>query len=514
MLMTTTYLSGRAGSSVRLITGSGLGDLVTCERRFYLDVHGDEAVRDQVNEFVQLLWRNGHRHEAEVIGAMGEITDLREVSLASRALATLDAMARRAPVIVGARFELDDRVGMPDVVMLVDGIYFAGDVKSGGPFAANGIDPNHAYGIQIAFYARLLADGGWGSGAQAFVIGGDGELIWFDMDAPMRGGGASLASQVEALTVRARAIRDGVEGTTAAACAMCGLCVWKTACKEELRGRDDPTLIAGLGRAARGQLASVATSVAGLAALPMGDEAPSVRGVGRARLDTFVERARSLATPGAGPYAIRPLGLARWHHEFHLDLETDPTDGAGLCYLHGIHERVGIGADMQERYVHFLAADHSQERDAFAAAMAFLNSEPRALITTYSAFERTTYRQLQRRYPEVATEAEVEALFEAPRGLDLYFGAVLPSTVWPLGSMGLKAIARHLGFDWSDEGAGGAASISWFVEWRETGDPALLERILTYNRQDCEASAVVFDGLIALPVRAPLPWPPVEGADR
>jgi hypothetical protein len=88
-----------------------------------------------------MLWRQGSRHEdAVVVGLEADVVDLRHHSPSERATATLRALSSGAPVIVGARLELDDRIGMPDVLMLVDGAYRAGDIKSGSPFAANGLD--------------------------------------------------------------------------------------------------------------------------------------------------------------------------------------------------------------------------------------------------------------------------------------------------------------------------------------------------------------------------------------
>ncbi|AOW25305.1 hypothetical protein BJP26_18605 [Sphingomonas melonis TY] len=110
---------------------------------------------------------------------------------------------------------------------------------------------------------------------------------------------------------------------------------------------------------------------------------------------------------------------------------------------------------------------------------------------------------LQRRYPDVCSADDVEALFASPRVIDLYGDVVAPHTEWPLRSYGLKAIAKSQGFRWAAADAGGAASIAWYDEWRRTGDPAVLDRIIDYNRSDVIASAVVLDALRALPVRRP-----------
>jgi len=41
----------------------------------------------------------------------------------------------------------------------------------------------------------------------------------------------------------------------------------------------------------------------------------------------------------------------------------------------------------------------------------------------------------------------------------------------------------------------GAASIQWFHEWAEHGDPAVRQRILDYNEDDCRATRVLVDAL-------------------
>jgi hypothetical protein len=45
------------------------------------------------------------------------------------------------------------------------------------------------------------------------------------------------------------------------------------------------------------------------------------------------------------------------------------------------------------------------------------------------------------------------------------------------------------GKDWRDAHPSGAASIEWFDRWIKTGDPAIRQRILDYNEDDCRATA-------------------------
>ncbi|MCK5592136.1 MAG: ribonuclease H-like domain-containing protein, partial [Candidatus Pacebacteria bacterium] len=71
--------------------------------------------------------------------------------------------------------------------------------------------------------------------------------------------------------------------------------------------------------------------------------------------------------------------------------------------------------------------------------------------------------------------------------IDLY-DWVVANTDWPLTSYGLKPICKYTGFQWSAEDAGGANSISWFSDYTD-GKDEMMEKILTYNKEDCMATA-------------------------
>lgn len=170
-----------------------------------------------------------------------------------------------------------------------------------------------------------------------------------------------------------------------------------------------------------------------------------------------------------------------------------------VTYLHGFVHRFDRDP-ATERFVAFTAEEPTREaeRDAFAASMAHMAQYPEATIYYYSKYERTTYRKLQRRFPEVCSAEDVEALFTRPRLIDLYFDVVTRATEWPTRNHSIKSLAKHLGFAWRDTDPSGAASIEWYHRWCETGDRGILQRILDYNEDDCRATAVLLDGIRAL----------------
>lgn len=486
----------------RQISGTMLRDLVQCERRFELDVTGDPAARDRVSDFVTMLWEGGAAFEDEIVaGLQGAVVDLRDVPAGERTALTMAAVDSRPDWIVGGRIETGDRLGIPDLLRWTGAYWEAGDVKSGGALDDAG-RPRPQYRAQVGHYAAIVAQLGLGPGDSAFVIGRDGGRTAYGLHAPTLRDGDSISDEVEGLVGRARSILARREVTRPALCSACSMCHWRTVCRAELDGADDVTLVAGLGRALRDVVAPVAATVTELAAVEPASLGRPLQGLGMGRLLRFRDRARLLRTPGARPFARRPLGLRRYPREFHFDIETHPLLD-GLVYLHGVLDVRGG----EETYVSFFAEDPADEGEVFAQAWDFLQSDTDAHIFYYSKFERTSYRVLADRYPSVCTRDEVEKLFSRSRATDLLGDAVLPHTEWPTHSMGVKALAKFCGFSWSDVDPSGASSIAWFDQWLRTRDPIHRERLEAYNRDDVRATVVLLERLIGLPVSEGPPWP-------
>ena len=72
-------------------------------------------------------------------------------------------------------------------------------------------------------------------------------------------------------------------------------------------------------------------------------------------------------------------------------------------------ERRG-GDNSTERFDAFFADSLSAdaERDAFAQAWDYLSARPTAIVYYYSKYERTIWRGLQQKYPDVCTSDEIE----------------------------------------------------------------------------------------------------------
>ena len=272
---------------------------------------------------------------------------------------------------------------------------------------------------------------------------------------------------------------------------------------------NDLTLIPELGRSKRDVLLDRVKTIRELADADPGDFLDGKKtvfpGIGPATLERLHARAKLIAAgKKAKPYLREPVILPASELELYFDIEVDPM--RDICYLHGFVERRD-GNNNAERFVAFFAEEPTAEaeKQAFADAWRYMQESQLCVIYYYSKYERTIYRKLRERYPDVCTEDELEALFDPERAIDLYFDVVLKATEWPTRDFSIKTLAKYLGFDWRDTHPSGAASIEWFHRWVETGDTAIRQRILDYNEDDCRATRVLrdaVDGLTLLPEEA------------
>jgi predicted RecB family nuclease len=97
--------------------------------------------------------------------------------------------------------------------------------------------------------------------------------------------------------------------------------------------------------------------------------------------------------------------------ELFFDIEADPM--RDICYLHGFVVRKDKDT-ANERFIAFFADGDSPEaeRDAFAQAIKFFRDAQPAVMFYYSKYERTFYRKLQTRDPDVCSIDEIETLFD------------------------------------------------------------------------------------------------------
>ena len=492
------------------ITASQLYSHLVCPHRVAMDAAADPALRGEASAFVQLLWERGVAHERELIGSLPvPCLDLSSLSGEAKEAATREAIARREPLIYSARLSVHELLGEPDLLRFESGGYVAIDIKSGsGRESADGEEEGRLrrhYGVQLALYTDILEQMGLAAGRYGYILDGQFIETRYDLSEPLGPRSPCLWDHYLKARAAVRATLAAPQLSLPANSAACAQCVWHGACFARLKREQDLTLLPELGRAARDALREEFPTLRHLAGADVDayieDGRTPFPGVGAKSLRRFQRRAALLLQPEAGPCLTRPMAWPRAEVELFFDIETDPL--RQLCYLHGFVIREG-GDIATERFEGIFARDITDEaeREAFANAMVVFRRHAGALVVHYSKYERTEYRRLAARYPEVATQQEIEALFRPPRALDLYFDVVKPGSEWPTHDFSIKSLAKHCGFAWRDADPSGASSIEWFDRWARTRDPRFRQRLLAYNEDDCRAMRVVMDRLKTLPVRS------------
>jgi predicted RecB family nuclease len=460
------------------VTASTLYDMVQCPQRVALDAFGDSTAQDAPNPFVRLLWDRGTLYERDTIASLKlPFTDISKFDPSERERRTLEAMSRGDGIICGGRLAAEDLVGMPDLLRKEVGGYVPGDIKSGageeGGGDGTGGKPKIHYAVQLALYIDILERLGMSAGRRAFVwdIHGDEVLYDFTKIQGLKSPTTLWQEYVDVLT-EARTILSRSSTPLGAYSAVCKQCHWLTFCAKQLATTDDLTLIPSLGRSIRDTLLPTFATVAALAEsnpdVYINGKKTAFKGLGADRLRLFRERAVLLKTPNAKPYLRAPIQLKATPVELFFDVEVDPL--RDICYLHGIVARRD-GKGEEERFVSFFAetVELQAERKAFADAISYFADLPEATIYYYSKYERTIYRKLQAKYPEVCSADVIERLFDPSRAVDLYNDVVIKATEWPTHDHSIKILAKYLGFTWRDTHPSGAASIEWFDRWVKDG---------------------------------------------
>lgn len=486
-----------------------LYDLVSCPHRVTMDLFADPTQRDALNPFVQLLWEKGSLFEKQVIeGLEAPFTDLSLAAGDEKERLTLEAMQRGDSLIYSGRMQTAGLLGDPDLLRKEGDGYVAGDIKSGsgeeGP--EDHSRPKKHYAVQLALYTDILERKGLSAGRRAFVWDVNGREVIYDFqELQGKRNPRTLWQDYQACLAEAKSIVEQAGQTLAAYSGVCKLCHWYTACTSCLVDADDLTLIPQLGRASRDTLMNRLPSIRSLAESDPADfiagKKTDFPGIGPATLEKFHARAR-LITAGdeARPYLREPVTLPAADLELFFDIEVDPM--RDVCYLHGFIERRHRDNET-ERFVAFFADEPTAEaeRQAFEAAWRYLRERQPCVLYYYSKYERTIYRKLREKYPDVCTEVELESLFDPGQAVDLYYDVVLKATEWPARDFSIKTLASYLGFAWRDPHPSGAASIEWFHRWVETGDATMRQRILDYNEDDCRATRVLRDGIAGLALK-------------
>jgi len=491
------------------ITASRLYDYIKCPHKVWRDIYGPQEEKIQeTNPFVELLWQKGLQHEERIVKKLGDFADLRAGSIDERYQKTIEAMRAGTALIYQGVLKHQNLLGIPDILRKIEaGSYMPIDIKSG--MALEGADedsgeegkPKKHYAVQLCLYNELLRKHAFASHDYGKILDITGEEIEYDLIAPMGVRNKTTWRELyEEIKGKGALLISDQDVNKPALSGICKLCAWYSSCKNWCEEKRDLSNIFYLGRSVRDTINKDLSieSVDDFLKLDIEEVMKEkkknkqyLRGVGEILLSKFMNRANILYKTRK-PVAYEPIGFPKARYELFFDIEDDPTQE--FVYLHGVYARTGGS----EKYVYFLAKEVSEEaeKEAWRNFWVYICSLPEDdySVYYYSHHEKTTYKKLQKRYPDVIAPEKVEEFFDNPNVIDLY-SIVQGKSDWPVGSYSLKTLASYLGFEWRDKTPSGALSIQWFNDYLDKKDDSLMQRILEYNEDDCKATMILKDAI-------------------
>lgn len=281
----------------------------------------------------------------------------------------------------------------------------------------------------------------------------------------------------------------------------CARCDWREVCDADLRTHDDVSLVNSVGYPEwRVYRFMGIETCAQLAALDPGEAVESFAGtpLTEKKIRAQINEARSAV---AGTPIVRPTwdesSIPRGDIEIDLDMEN-----AGFVYLWGAlltkvpdHWPEEVGG-----YVPFVSFEQLDDVGEQALAVAlwdwFIDLADRAdaehltlRVFFYSAAETQHLNRL-------LSPASLSRLVGTTSWVDLL--PHMRQKFWSNWGHGLKVTAVASGFAWRDDDPGGYASMQWYSQAMagENRDENI-ERILTYNEDDCRATAALRNSVAA-----------------
>ena len=473
---------------------------------------GTRARLQAENPQADLLKRKGEEHERAYLEELRlRGLDIAEVSLEPdldwerAARQTREAIARGVDVVFQAVFVDGQWRGVADFLeRQADGFYEAVDTK-----LARDAKPAHI--LQLCFYTEQLGRV-QGRAAERFHVQlGSGERRSFRLDEF-----AAYYGRVRRRFVDFASVDHATEPYP---CPHCDLCDFSELCEEHWEAVDHLSRVARITRAQverlkldgittlteLGQL-KPGTPVTGIAA------ATSERLRDQARLQLMTDPTWEVLQPEPEMgFALLPEPSAG---DLFFDIEGNPFwDATGGRDTTGSLEYLWGFLDLEGGYDALWAKDRASEQAAFMRFVDFvrerLESWPDLHVYHYGAYEITAMRRLMGRYG--TREDQVDDFLRQGVFVDLY-AVVRRGLRASVRGYGLKDLEVFLDFQRRAEVKDGGTSIVMFEEWMQTGEHGVLDAIAQYNHEDCEATRLLRDWLLARRAEAlgrfgPIPTP-------
>ncbi|ELR97050.1 TM0106 family RecB-like putative nuclease [Gloeocapsa sp. PCC 73106] len=473
-----------------MLTDQLLLDYKRCQRRAYLNIHGDWQLRDRSGDFRLKLRQESSRHVQAIIDQFyPNCVYLPELDLSTQgwqqqAQATQLLMQQGQECIYhGVLYRSDYRlplVGVPHLLIKQPGTSCFGDWCYLPITIQLGRRPKPEYKLMAAFYAYLLQDVQKTLPPFAEIILRRQNIHRVDLK-------LWLHKLQQALAGLLGALASTEEPEVFISRQRCNLCQWYSHCYTLAKSHNHLSLVPGITPSRYQQLKAI--GIDSLASLAEISSEKAILGIDKEVTSTLKQQALSILEnrpleKTSQTFVNKPLISA--NVEFYFDIEAEPE--RQLDYLLGV-----LLVDRQantETFYPFLAEHPEQEGQVWRQFVDLVTLYPHSPIFHYSEYEIETIKRLAKLY-QTPKEQRQSIL---SRLVDLH-AYVLNSVIFPVESYSLKSLANWLGFYWRNPHGSGEQSVYWYDQWLTNHDRQSLQLILNYNEDDCRATRHLKDWL-------------------
>lgn len=449
----------------------------TCPHWNWFDLYGDPALKAPESEWHRLMFEARLMGEADIAAGRGAYERPAGETLEERAAATLTLMRAGAGLIYKPVLISEDFCAEPDLLERRDDLasdlglwhYAALDIRGGEKVTEAMKNRAKFYGLLLSILQGVRPDSG-------YVLTVDGSQFAFPLD--------EHEERLTDLLEELETIRTTGDCQLPHLAAACKQSPWFKECVHFSEDNDDVALLYNVKRRTLQRFRE-----AGLTTVPQiaaADLRPFV-GTGHDMTVDNLERIRlqARALIEKKHFHRRPYVLTPTKTEVFFDIEADGLRG-NFDYLYGFLVRDAAG----ERFEKFTAENPEGQEQMWRDVLKWFAQLPTdAVIYHYGDHERHSLAVLEARYGGAKTLTRIRAQM---RDLNEIMKECL---VFPLYFYGLKEIGNYVGYTRQAEIAHGAVSVEYYERWLADQDRALLDAIIAYNREDCEATMALKDWL-------------------
>ena len=270
----------------------------------------------------------------------------------------------------------------------------------------------------------------------------------------------------------------------------CAICSWKNYCDTEAKSIGLLTDVDGIGTKTAKSLNNIGINnieqLATADKYKLTEKFFDLNKRDPYKIDKFINQSKSLISG-------LPIDLKNFHASadilirikkgfFVFDIESNPDENHD--FLYGILSAENIKFKYENcSYQPILNLTNKDNAKFNSIIFEKIYSKEYWPILHYGETEKITLIKLAKM--NNFTSEEIEKL--KSRLIDLHL-IIRNSWILPIKNYSLKTVANYVGFQWKQKNISGSKALFWWIQYKNTNKNTFLEKIITYNKDDCFAT--------------------------